>query len=472
MLQSTLQFQLLVEVHLFRYVVIFGTLFVSALIASTLFANVSANNPPNVILIIGDGMDDQQITIARNYLKGPRGRLLMDTLPVRSSVQVLTVDEFDPDIPLYVAESAGSGTAMATGEVTSRARIATRPTSDQAIPTILELAQQANLKTGVVTTASVTDATPAVFMSHINIRMCENPDEMVTEDYDCHQHQKSNGGAGSIAEQIAQSNLDIVLGGGQTHFAVKAEGLQTPVLELAQTSGFTTVSTLEQLQQTKADRVLGLFAPEHLPVRLHGDQGRSGEKPDVSLLNSIHWSLGDVTLPEPMNCVANPEFKQTPSLAMMTQTAIDHLTRANNDGFVLVIESASIDKKSHARDACGSIGELDQLEEALAVALEFADRNGDTLVIVTADHSQAAQIVPNGSLFSAFGVPVFTPGSLVRINMPFGGTMAVNYATNDFFAEEHTGAAVPLYANRADIELPIFITQPDVFALMKSFLKL
>ena len=445
-----------------RYMVIFGALITSA----------AALGAPNVILIIGDGMDDQQITIARNYLKGPRGRLLLDTLPVRSSVQVLTVDEFEPEIPLYVAESAGSGTAMATGEVTSRARIATRPTSDEAIPTILELAQQANLRTGVVTTASITDATPAVFMSHINIRMCENPDKMVTDDYDCHQYQKSNGGTGSIAEQIAQSNLDIVLGGGQSHFAVNAEGQEVPVLALAEAAGFTTISTLEELQQTKAKRLLGLFASEHLPVRLQGDQGRSGEKPDASLLNSIHWALGDVTLPEPMNCVANPGFKQTPPLATMTQTAIDHLTRNNTEGFVLVIESASIDKKSHARDACGSIGELDQLEEALTVALEFADRHDDTLVIVTADHSQAAQIVPNGSLFSAFGVPVFTPGSLVRINMPFGGTMAVNYATNDFFAEEHTGAAVPLYSNREDAEIPIFINQPDVFQIMKSFLDL
>ena len=81
----------------------------------------------NVILIIGDGMDDQQITMARNYLKGPQGRLLMDSLPLRAAVQVLTVDEQDPDLPLYVAESAGSGTAMATGVVTSRSRISTRP---------------------------------------------------------------------------------------------------------------------------------------------------------------------------------------------------------------------------------------------------------------------------------------------------------------------------------------------------------
>ncbi len=417
-------------------------------------------------------MDDQQITIARNYLHGPHGRLLLDTLPARSSVQVLTVDESNPDTPLYVAESAGSGTAMATGEVTSRARISTRPMTDEAIPTILELAQSADLATGVVTTSSVTDATPAVFMSHINMRMCENPDAMLAKDFNCQQYQKANGGPGSIAEQIAESRVDIVLGGGQSHFSMLAEGTNKEVIALATASGFTTVTTLDQLQQTKAERVLGLFAPKHLPTRMQGDQGRLGEKPDASLLNRVHWALGEVTLPAAMDCVTNPEFDQTPPLALMTRKAIDLLSAAGDAGFLLVIESASIDKKSHARDACGSIGELQQLEEALAVALEFADTNNETLVIVTADHAQAAQIVPNGSLYSGFGVPVYTPGNLVRINMPFGGIMAVNYATNDFFVEEHTGAAVPLYANRRDIELPIFISQPDIFQIMRTFLQL
>ena len=56
----------------------------------------------NVILIIGDGMDDNQITIARNYLVGSRGKLLVDRLPLRSAVQVVTVDEENPQRPLYV----------------------------------------------------------------------------------------------------------------------------------------------------------------------------------------------------------------------------------------------------------------------------------------------------------------------------------------------------------------------------------
>jgi len=433
---------------------------------------VASAAPKNVILIIGDGMDDQQITIARNYLKGPTGRLLLDSMPVRSSVQVLTVDEEDPNIPLYVAESAGSGTAMATGTVTSRARISTTAKTDQAAETILEIAHQAGLKTGVVTTASITDATPAVFMAHINVRGCENPEVMRTDIFDCTQYLKKNGGKGSIAEQIAASNVDIVLGGGHEHFAKTAENSTQSVIALAQTLGFEVVTNRVELRNANANRILGLFAAEHLPVKLRGEDGRTAEKPEPSFLNYFHWALGEVALPEPMPCEANPDYGDTPPLDEMTQKAITHLSQANDQGFVLVVESASIDKKSHVRDACGSIGEVDQLERTLEVALTFANEQGSTLVLVTADHSQAAQLVPSPSLFSVFDVAVYTPGSLVRIEMPFGGVMAVNYATNEFFAEEHTGAAVPLYANRTDAGIPTFMNQPDVFATMKRFLGL
>ena len=81
--------------------------------------------PRQVILIIGDGMDEQQITIARNYLKGASGRLLLDQMPLLSSSQVLAIDDQVDGKPVYVADSANTATSMATGEVTSRSRIST-----------------------------------------------------------------------------------------------------------------------------------------------------------------------------------------------------------------------------------------------------------------------------------------------------------------------------------------------------------
>ena len=76
---------------------------------------VLAPQPRQVILIIGDGMDEQQITIARNYLKGAAGQLLLDQMPLRSAVQILTTEERENGKPVYVADSANTATSMATG---------------------------------------------------------------------------------------------------------------------------------------------------------------------------------------------------------------------------------------------------------------------------------------------------------------------------------------------------------------------
>ena len=92
----------------------------------------------------------------------------------------------------------------------------------------------------------------------------------------------------------------------------------------------------------------------------------------------------------------------------------------NPRGFLLVVESASIDKQAHMRRPCGSIGEMQQLDEAVDSALNFAETHPETLILVTSDHAHAAQIIPETSLFSDFGVPAFTPGYLARIKTPEG----------------------------------------------------
>ncbi|HET7609861.1 MAG TPA: alkaline phosphatase, partial [Gammaproteobacteria bacterium] len=105
---------------------------------------------PKVVLIIGDGMDQQQITIARDYIAGYDGRLTLDTLPVRSSVQIQTVAEEDPSMPEYVADSANTATSIATGIVTSAGRISTTAGTDLDAPTIMEIAAAAGVGTGIV----------------------------------------------------------------------------------------------------------------------------------------------------------------------------------------------------------------------------------------------------------------------------------------------------------------------------------
>ena len=139
--------------------------------------------------------------------------------------------------------------------------------------------------------------------------------------------------------------------------------------------------------------------------------------------------------------------------------------------FFLMIESASIDKQSHKRDPCGSIGEIEQLEEALHHAQNFAQQHPDTLIIVTADHAQAAQILPEPTLYSGYPIPIYSPGLTARINTPEGGVMRINYATNNGFSEEHTGANVPLFANEIGAQqLRPFLRQREVHDAMSAFL--
>jgi len=431
----------------------------------------------NVILIIGDGMDDSQITIARNYLVGSRSKLLVDKLPLRSAVQVLTVDEDNPQQPLYVADSANSATSIATGAITSPGRIGTTAASDKDLINLVELVKQHSIKVGLVTTASITDATPASFYAHVNDRGCENPSAMVDfEKYaglivDCSQDLKANGGLGSISEQLIISGVDVALGGGMKHFTPDAEGSTLSVLALAKEAGYTVIENADQLAGNHGGKLLGLFSPSTMPVRWYGEDGRTAEKPKTSFMNLFHPMLGSVTYPEPMICEDNPDYAGMPSLASMSEVALAELTNDAQTPFFLMIESASIDKQAHERKACGSIGELQQLDEALAVALKFADTNPDTLILVTADHGHAAQILSERTIYDVLDLPIHSPGQVARITTPEGAVMTVNYATNNFVSEEHTGVNVPLLSNSVGVgKIPGMITQPEIFNIIKDYL--
>jgi alkaline phosphatase len=428
----------------------------------------------NVILIIGDGMDDQQLTIARNYLVGATGRMTLDEMPLRGVSQVLTVSEDGATV--YVADSANSATSMATGVVTSRGRISTTAGGDESLTTIVNLAEARGMKTGLVSTASVTDATPAAFVANMSMRYCENPETIhgtkisVITLPACPHYTKANGGPGSISEQIAASQVDVVLGGGSKHFDINAEGSANTVAQQAEENGYHLVRTGPELASAPADKkLLGLFSPSTMPVRLQGENGREAEQPKSSWANQLNHYLGSVELPATMSCEPNPAFAAMPTLKQMTDTALALLD--NEQGFFLMVESASIDKQSHERKPCGSIGEVAQLNDALDSALAYAESNPDTLIIVTADHAQAAQLVPATSLFDTFGIPVYTPGKVARITTPEGAILAVNYATNSFSYEEHSGANVPVFSNEAGIgRVSTMVTQPQLFEIMRDYL--
>lgn len=421
---------------------------------------------PKVILLIGDGMDDNQITIARDYLVGLDGRLALDRMPHRSAVQTQTVAEEDGRTPEYVPDSANTATSLATGIVTSAGRIGTTAVTDRDAPSIMELAQAAGYGTGVVTTASVTDATPGSFMAHVAHRLCEGPRTMVVQNAvfsgDCSADRKARGGRGSISEQIAASRMDIVLGGGMQHFDQPAEGEATrTVREQAVANGFRVIDSAADLGVlARGTRVLGLFSRGTMPVQWRG----AGD----AMAARIERVDGRVRLPEPFACEPNPGFAEMPRLRQMAAAALEHLD--DGRGFVLMIESASVDKQSHMRRPCGQIGELAQLNETLELLLDYQRAHPETLILVTADHGQAAQLVPETSWLGGAA----SPGHFARLRTPEGGVIGVNYATNDSNQQEdHTGVSIPLLASGPGVkELPAFVAQREVFGIMLRHLEL
>ncbi|MEN0071219.1 MAG: alkaline phosphatase, partial [Propionicimonas sp.] len=313
---------------------------------------VEGGKARNVILLIGDGMGDSEITIARNYAYGAAGRLPgIDALPLTGQYTTYslypdgTANAGKPD---YDPDSAATGTAWSTGTKSYDGAISVDIHGDPKT-TLLELARANGLRTGNVSTAELQDATPAVQASHVSTRRCYGPDD--TGSSVCPADAVTNGGLGSISEQIVRTRADVTLGGGAASFNdVIWEGASTgkTVLQSAREVGYQVVTTEAQLKAVKAadqkKPLLGLFHDTNMAVRWN---------PTPAVV--------DGTRQPAVTCTVNQAWRDgsAPTLSEMTSKAIDLLKARNrgSKGFFLQVEGASIDKQDHAADACGQIGE-------------------------------------------------------------------------------------------------------------------
>jgi len=386
---------------------------------------IEADHARSVILFIGDGMGDSEITIARNYHVGASGRLALDHLPLTGTCTTYSVAEKDPTRPVYVTDSAASATAWATGHKTSNRRLSTAPITGQPWPTLVELAQTKGLRTGNVTTAELTDATPAALDSHVNDRSCQGPADMAK----CSRDKKAAGGPGSIAEQTVDHHVDVLLGGGRARFEQRITGgpdKGKTVLKSAAAQGYAIVSNADELRTAApGKKVLGLFARGNMTREWKG-------KPAKPYPGT-----------RPQRCVEGQRPDSEPSLAEMTRKAIDLLDTppGKGPGFFLQVEGASIDKADHAADPCGQIGETVALDEAVRVALDYAKTHPDTLIVVTADHGHTSQILPPQTRAN------HSPGSYSTLITVDEAMMTVGYATNrSGRSQEHTGTQVRIAA--------------------------
>ena len=377
----------------------------------------------NVILLIGDGMGDSEITVARNYAYGAAGTLPgIDALPLTG--QYTTYSLYKDGTPLagkpdYVPDSAATGTAWATGTKTYDNAIGV-DIHGSAHDNIIEIARANGLRTGNVTTAEIQDATPAVMEAHVAARSCYAPDTAT-----CGADLLQNGGKGSISEQLLDTRADVTFGGGTTSFdkpAVAGPWAGESLFSQATDRGFQVVKDaagFSALRDAKSP-VLGLFTPGNFPTRYLATPA----------------TVGGADL-APVTCSPNPARLDTRlSLSSLTNKSIDLLNKSNSKGFFLQVEGASIDKQDHAADACGQIGETVDFDEAVQAALAFAKKDGNTLVITTADHAHSSQIVDNTP-----------PGLSIALLTKDGAPMKVSYGTAAVGgSQQHTGTQLRIAA--------------------------
>ncbi|MCW2500089.1 MAG: alkaline phosphatase [Frankiales bacterium] len=363
----------------------------------------------NVIYLLGDGMGRTHVTAGRQRFYGAAGKLNMEKLPVVGQVSTYAVEK-GTDQPALVTDSASAATAWASGVKTYNAAIGV-DTHENSVPTVMEQAKAAGFRTGNVSTAEITDATPAGMFSHALLRGCQGPTYSAAACLPAGETTPADPTLVTpIAEQIARNGVaDVILGGGLARFepadeqALKARGYQVlgrfgdPAVGTdngAQTAATQRVATRSDLQEVRSGKVIGLFNRGNLTVE------RSKQlAPDGAAIRA------------------------EPTLAELTTKAISLLGN-NSDkgkGFLLQVEGALIDKRSHANDAAQTLEEIKAFDDAVKVASDFAKRDGHTLVIVTADHECAGfNIIEKGSFTNAEAAA--PPGNVDSGNTANNGT--------------------------------------------------
>jgi alkaline phosphatase len=273
----------------------------------------------NVIFIIGDGTGLVQLTTGQYNLVGAEGLLHVQTMPVTGIVKTYSADNL-------ITDSASGATAYSCGVKTDNGMIGQLP-DGRDCKTILEIAEEKGLSTGLVSTSGVTHATPASYASHV----------------------PSRGMQAEIASQYLNSGVEVILGGGLEYFIPSGEegsGREDErnLVDEFQAAGYEFIDTEGALLSAGDGNLLGLFSPSGMPSE-----------------------------------------ERTPTLSQMTEKAIQTLSQ-NEDGFFLMVEGSQIDWGGHANDAQYVLREVKDFDAAIKTALDFAQKDGETLVVVTADH--------------------------------------------------------------------------------------
>ena len=239
----------------------------------------------------------------------------------------------------YVTDSAASGTAIACGEKTDNGMIGQLPDGTDVASIRQELAEE-GLATGVVATSTITHATPAAFVGHQPKRSMEE----------------------ELAADFVTYQPDVFIGGGRKYFEQRKDGRN--LTNELKALGYDVQSDIEGVEASKSDKLCGLLENEALPAIITDGENRKSLRGDI--------------------------------LPRAAEKAIEVLSR-DKDGFFLMIEGSQIDWAGHGNDSERVVAETIDFDQAIAKALAFAEKDGETLVLVTADHETGGLTLVGGS---------------------------------------------------------------------------
>jgi alkaline phosphatase len=307
--------------------------------------------PKNIILLIGDGMGVAQIYAGYTANKG------------HLNIERCTYSGFSKTFSAsnYVTDSGAGATAIATGKKTKNGCVGTDSLGN-VLKTILEYAEDNGKATGLISTSSITDATPAAFIAH----------EIKRDSDEC------------IAFDFLKTDIDVFIGGGQKYFMKRHD--KRNLLDSLTKRGYQVLFSMDKISRVTSGKLAGLTAYDNNPKYTEG--------------------RGDM-------------------LPNAASTAINILGK-NEKGFFLMVEGSMIDWACHENDATYLINEMLDFDRTLGKALDFAAKDGNTLVIVTADHETSGVSIIDGNYAT--------------------GDVSLNFAKKNATSISHTGVMVPVFA--------------------------
>ena len=326
----------------------------------------------NLIFMVSDGMGPASLTMTRNFRQYTEGLPVDDTLVLDRHYIGTSRTRSSSSL---VTDSAAGATAFSCGHKSYNGAISVLP-DHTPCGTVLEAAALAGYKTGLVVTTRITDATPACFASHANLRQYED----------------------SIAEQEVGENplgrvVDLMLGGGRCHFlpntnSSSCRGDDRDIVDVASKNGFHFIDdragfdALNGGTQAKLP-LLGLFADKDIPYEI-----------DRRSQNDVYPSLEE--------------------MARTALTALSDATRDSEQGFFLMIEGSRIDHAGHGNDPAAQVHEVMAYDKAFAAVLDFLEKDSTPGVIVSTSDHETGGLAAARQLHTSYPEYLWYPGVLAK----------------------------------------------------------